>query len=120
MAKTGTWADHVVVSSMAKMLQRDLYIVLSAPSTSDGKCLLIVNGDTSGDKDPLLLGHFHEYHYQSLQPIEQNAPCFDREEMGSYVYIPIQFSADISSGECYNVLSPFYELFKCHIPLEPE
>ena len=26
----------------------------------------------------------------------------------------------IASAECYNVLSPFFELFKCHIPLEPE
>ena len=26
----------------------------------------------------------------------------------------------ISSAECYNVLFPFFELFKCHIPLEPE
>ena len=25
-----------------------------------------------------------------------------------------------TSAECYNVLSPFLELFKCHIPLEPE
>ena len=25
-----------------------------------------------------------------------------------------------ASAECYNVLSPFFELFKCHIPLEPE
>ena len=25
-----------------------------------------------------------------------------------------------SSAECYNVLSPFFELFKRHIPLEPE
>ena len=25
-----------------------------------------------------------------------------------------------STTECYNVLSPFFELFKCHIPLEPE
>ena len=24
-----------------------------------------------------------------------------------------------SSAECYNVLSPFLELFKSHIPLEP-
>ena len=27
---------------------------------------------------------------------------------------------DSSSAECNNVLSPFLELFKCHIPLESE
>ena len=31
----------------------------------------------------------------------------------------LDFFKDISSAECYNVLSPFLELFKCHIPLEP-
>ena len=30
------------------------------------------------------------------------------------------YAYDNASGECYNVLSPFFELFKCHIPLEPE
>ena len=25
-----------------------------------------------------------------------------------------------SSAECYNVLSPFFALFKCRIPLDPE
>ena len=28
--------------------------------------------------------------------------------------------ACITSAECYNVLPPFFALFKCHIPLEPE
>ena len=70
MAKSGTWADHVVVINMAKMLQRDIMIVTSSPSTSGNDCLVWVPGDRSGKNEPLILGHMWENHYQSLQPIE--------------------------------------------------
>ena len=70
MAKRGTWADHVVVTNMARMLERDIMIVTSSPSTSGNDCLVWVPGDRSGKKEPLLLGHMWENHYQSLQPIE--------------------------------------------------
>lgn len=69
MAKRGTWADHVVVVSMARMLERDIVIVTSSPSTSENECLTWVIGDTTMKKKPLLLAHLWENHYQSLQPI---------------------------------------------------
>ena len=78
MAKSGTWADHVVVINMAKMLQRDIRIVTSSPSTSGNDCLVWVPGDRSGKNAPLLLGHMWENHYQSLQPIEPTVtPLFN-------------------------------------------
>ena len=70
MAKRGAWADHVVVINMAKMLEHDIMIVTSSPSTSGNDCLVWVTGDRSGKKEPLLLGHLWENHYQSLQPIK--------------------------------------------------
>ena len=70
MAKSGTWADHVVVINMAKMLQRDIMVVTSSPRSSGNDCLVWVPGDRSGKNEPLLLGHMWENHYQSLQPIE--------------------------------------------------
>ena len=117
MAKRGTWADHVVVVNMAKMLKRDILIVTSAPSTSGDDCLTWVIGDTTGKEAPLLIGHEWESHYHSLQPIEPTGPtpglsaertsdhfpvtpldknpncddnsedCMD-EEIGSYVNMP--------------------------------
>ena len=69
MANRGTWADHVVVITMARMLQQDIVIVTSSPSSSREECLTWVIGDESRKKEPLLLGHLWENHYQSLQPI---------------------------------------------------
>ena len=69
MAKRGTWADHVVVIAMARMLEHDIVIVTSSPSSSENDCLRWVIGDKGIKKDPLLLGHLWENHYQSLRPI---------------------------------------------------
>ena len=69
MAKQGTWADHVVVVNMARMLERDIVIVTSSPSTNENECLTWVIGDRTMKKEPLLLAHLWENHYQSLQPI---------------------------------------------------
>ena len=69
MAKCGTWADHVVVITMARMLEHDIVIVTSSPSTSGEVCLTWVIGDSTKEKPPLLLAHLWENHYQSLQPI---------------------------------------------------
>ena len=122
MAKRGTWADHVVVINMAKMLQRDIMIVTSSPSSSGNDCLLWVPGDRSGKNEQLLLGHMWENHYQSLQPIKltvspllaekQNGHSKDspqvknqdcdghsedwlREKIGSYFSIPFPVGLNI-------------------------
>ena len=68
MAKPGTWADHVVVITMARMLEHNIVIVTSSPSTSSEECLTWVIWDRTDKKPLLLLGHLWENHYQSLKP----------------------------------------------------
>ena len=80
MAKRGTWADHVVVINMAKLLERDIMIVTSTPSTSGDDCLTWVVGDTTGKAAPLLIGHEWENHYRSLEPIERICPVPEEKQ----------------------------------------
>ena len=89
MAEGGTWADHVVVTNMAKMLQRDIMIVTSSPSSSGNECLMWVSGDSSGKKDPLLLAHMWENHYQSLQPIESTVSSLTGKYDGNFKGSPL-------------------------------
>lgn len=50
---------------MAKMLKKDLYIVQSSPQAIDETSdLRIICG---GPGPAILLGHFYENHYQSLE-----------------------------------------------------
>ena len=44
MEKKGTWADHVVVIAMSKMLERNIMIVTSSPSTIGNDCLVWIAG----------------------------------------------------------------------------
>ncbi|KAL3889371.1 hypothetical protein ACJMK2_001715, partial [Sinanodonta woodiana] len=68
MARDKEWADHVVVVAMAKMLQMDIMIVTSSPSSGPENIVWVV-GKTAFQDDPILIGHVWEYHYLSLQPI---------------------------------------------------
>lgn len=69
MSKDGEWSDHVIVVAMARMLQMNICIITSSPDTTEENCLVWVDGGKgSTDTKPLLLGHYWERHYQSLQP----------------------------------------------------
>ncbi|KAL3889413.1 hypothetical protein ACJMK2_001757 [Sinanodonta woodiana] len=68
MARDGEWADHVVVVAMARMLQMDIMIVTSSPSSGPEDNIVWVVGKTAFQENPILLGHVWESHYISLQP----------------------------------------------------
>ncbi|KAL3889132.1 hypothetical protein ACJMK2_001486, partial [Sinanodonta woodiana] len=69
VARDGECADHVVVVAMARMLQIDIMIVTSSPSSAPENIIVWVVGKTDFQGDPILLGHVWESHYMSLQPI---------------------------------------------------
>ncbi|KAL3889377.1 hypothetical protein ACJMK2_001721, partial [Sinanodonta woodiana] len=69
MARDGEWADHVVVVAMARMLQMDIMIVTSSPSSGPENSIVWVVGKTAFQGDPIIQGHVWESHYMSLQPI---------------------------------------------------
>ncbi|KAL3887952.1 hypothetical protein ACJMK2_000337 [Sinanodonta woodiana] len=69
MARDGEWVDHVVVVAMARMLQMDIMIVTSSPSSGPEDIIVWVEGQTAFQGNPILLGHVWESHYLSLQPI---------------------------------------------------
>ncbi|KAL3889480.1 hypothetical protein ACJMK2_001820, partial [Sinanodonta woodiana] len=68
MAEDGEWADHVLVVAMARTLQRDIMIVTSAPSSGNDDNVAWVVGQDNFQRDPILLGHTWEHHYESLEP----------------------------------------------------
>ncbi|XP_052090922.1 nuclear GTPase SLIP-GC-like isoform X2 [Mytilus californianus] len=69
MSKNMEWADHVIVVTMARMLEQNIIIVTSSPETDKDDSLVWVDGgEGCNEKLPLLVGHYWEYHYQSLQP----------------------------------------------------
>ena len=64
MRTDGTYVDHVVVFSTAKVMKRDIVIVTSSVmGQANDNLQTIVEG---GAGEPMLIGHFHEDHYQSL------------------------------------------------------
>jgi len=81
MAQSGNWVDGVAVQAMARMLSKDLLIVTSMEISSSSGCLKNIipggihsNQVSTNESSCLLLGHVGEYHYISLQPLdEQNS-----------------------------------------------
>ncbi|XP_072029369.1 uncharacterized protein [Amphiura filiformis] len=68
IARDGEWADHIVITATAHLLQREIVIVTSSPQGVDSAEPFIrisCNQDPSSI-EPLLLGHVWECHYQSL------------------------------------------------------
>ncbi|KAL3889183.1 hypothetical protein ACJMK2_001533 [Sinanodonta woodiana] len=78
MAMDSQWADHVVVVAMARMLQMDIMIVTSSPSSGPENIIVWVVGKTAFQDDPILLGHVWESHYLSLQPTGRSVDDTDR------------------------------------------
>ncbi|KAL3888019.1 hypothetical protein ACJMK2_000403, partial [Sinanodonta woodiana] len=102
MARDGEWADHVVVVAMARMLQMDIMIVTSSPSSGPENIIAWVVGQTAFQGDPILLGHVWESHYMSLQPIGSLLP----EEILSMDNYSIQLykkALDAGMEKVYNI-----------------
>ncbi|KAL3888933.1 hypothetical protein ACJMK2_001293, partial [Sinanodonta woodiana] len=78
MDRDREWADHVVVVAMARMLQMDIMIVTSSPSSGPKDIIVWVVGKTAFQEDPILLGHVWESHYMSLQHI---APVVNGQDL---------------------------------------
>ncbi|XP_066297271.1 malignant fibrous histiocytoma-amplified sequence 1 homolog [Branchiostoma lanceolatum] len=66
MSRDGTWGDHVVLQAMADMLARDVIIVSSVEADNYVTILHPQSGFPPRAARPLLLGHYAENHYASL------------------------------------------------------
>ncbi|XP_076091292.1 nuclear GTPase SLIP-GC-like isoform X2 [Mytilus galloprovincialis] len=85
MSKNMEWADHVIVVTMARMLEQNIIIVTSSPDTDKDDSLVWVNGgEECNEKLPLLVGHYWETHYQSLQPKDGLVPGSHYMVLGLY------------------------------------
>ncbi|XP_078598223.1 uncharacterized protein LOC144874192 [Branchiostoma floridae x Branchiostoma japonicum] len=76
MSRDGTWGDHIVLQAMADLLRHDISIV-SSVETENYVTILTPSSRTVGRKEPpLLLRHYAENHYASLDASPQ--PCTSR------------------------------------------
>ncbi|XP_019614119.1 PREDICTED: malignant fibrous histiocytoma-amplified sequence 1 homolog [Branchiostoma belcheri] len=66
MSRDGTWGDHVILQAMADMLVRDVIIVSSVEADNYVTTLRPQTGSPPRAARPLLLGHYAENHYASL------------------------------------------------------
>ena len=68
MAKDREWADAIIVTAMANMLQTDIAIVTSTPQSmvKESDKLIWIGGTHNFTGNPILLGHEWENHYRSL------------------------------------------------------
>ena len=66
MGKDGEWADAHVITAMAMMLQRDIYIVTSSLQGQGNNNMLWIVGVENFSAEPTRLGHVWETHYKSL------------------------------------------------------
>ncbi|CAH1242367.1 Hypp6624 [Branchiostoma lanceolatum] len=65
MSEDGAWADHIYVQATADFLGRPVSIV--STSGNDDNCFIFVEPRGGGsNRTSLLLGHYAENHYQSL------------------------------------------------------
>ena len=72
MEQDGTWGDHVILCAAANCYETCIHVVSSLPNGND----VIIRPHCPVDKSkPLVLGHVHEVHYVSLQPIQGKCTC---------------------------------------------
>ena len=70
MERDGTWGDHVVLWAAANCYQIAIHVISSLPGHSE----VIIKPDAPFDQSKrLVLGHVHELHYVSLQPLQGRA-----------------------------------------------
>ena len=84
MSKDKEWADHIVVIATAHLLQRDIVIVTSSPQGRDiAEPFIRISCDVTQSREPLLLGHVWESHYQSL--LRMGKLLFRKFKLGTFV-----------------------------------
>ncbi|XP_019630374.1 PREDICTED: uncharacterized protein LOC109474521 isoform X2 [Branchiostoma belcheri] len=66
MSRDGTWGDHIVLQAMADMFGHDVSIVSSVEAENYVTILTPSPGTAARKEPPLLLGHYAENHYASL------------------------------------------------------
>ena len=67
MEQDGTWGDHLILWAAANCYRIAIHVISSLPNNSE----VIINPDSPLDKNKhLVLGHVHEVHYVSLQPLQ--------------------------------------------------
>ncbi|XP_066015672.1 uncharacterized protein [Pocillopora verrucosa] len=68
MEQDGTWGDHVILWAAANCYQIAIHVISSLPGHSE----VIIKPDCPFDQSKhLVLGHVHEVHYVSLQPLQE-------------------------------------------------
>jgi hypothetical protein len=72
MKGDGEFADHIVVQATARKLRTDILIVTSSPESNPENCIVYIIGENNFSGIPILLGHYWENHYQSLECLSLN------------------------------------------------
>ncbi|XP_022802503.1 uncharacterized protein LOC111340009 [Stylophora pistillata] len=79
MEQDGTWGDHLILWAAANCYRIAIHVISSLANNSE----IIINPDSPLDKNKhLILGHVHEVHYVSLQPLQ------GLSEIRTTTYIP--------------------------------
>ncbi|XP_066023738.1 uncharacterized protein [Pocillopora verrucosa] len=67
MERDGAWGDHVILSTTANYFETCIRVVSSLSHRND---VIIMPHCAVDERKPLVLGHIHEVHYVSLQPMQ--------------------------------------------------
>jgi len=70
MAKDGSWGDHITLFGAAETYGVTIVVLSNVDDNGAGRYLTsIVPRTTTKPKGPIHLSHWHEFHYNSLRPI---------------------------------------------------
>ena len=69
MEQDGAWGDHVILCAAANYFETCIRVVSSLSHSND---VIITPHCPVDESKPLVLGHIHEMHYVSLQPVQGN------------------------------------------------
>ena len=70
MQQDGAWGDHVILCAAANYFETRIRVVSSLLPSND---VIITPHCPVDESKPLVLGHIHEVHYVSLQPLQGTA-----------------------------------------------
>ena len=70
MEQDGVWGDHVILCAAANYFQTCIRVVSSLSLSND---VIITPHCPFDESKPFVLGHIHEVHYVSLQPVQGTA-----------------------------------------------
>ncbi|XP_019643352.1 PREDICTED: uncharacterized protein LOC109484505 isoform X1 [Branchiostoma belcheri] len=83
MSQNGVWGDHIVLQAFASMLDRDIRIVSSIDADNYTTILTPMGNQQDTTGPPLLLGHYAENHYASLDVCQRCAVLLVSDEYGT-------------------------------------